>query len=238
MNGRREVLPTREALAQRLADFVVESLGDAQSHRGEASLVLAGGTTPRAAYELLARAPRRNAIDWTRVTIFFGDERCVAPTDPESNFRMAHEALLSHLPLRSSAILRMRGEADPAIAAAEYAALVRERLGPAPRFDLVLLGMGPDGHTASLFPGSDPFAENERLVRAVYSESKQQWRLTLTPAAINAARRVAIALAGSEKAAAFAAVSRSEGGPTQYPIEAIAPKDGQLIWFVERSVLG
>ncbi|MDH2909394.1 MAG: 6-phosphogluconolactonase [Candidatus Eremiobacteraeota bacterium] len=238
MIGVREVLPNPEALAERLADFVVASLGEAQALRADVSLVLAGGTTPRAAYELLARTPRRNAIDWTRVTIFFGDERCVAPTDADSNYRMAREALLAHVPLRAPAILRMRGEADPAVAATEYATLIHDRFGATPHFDLVLLGMGPDGHTASLFPGSDPFADDERLVRAVYSESKQQWRLTLTPAAINSARTVAIALAGSEKAASFAAVSRGEGGPLRYPVEAIAPSDGQLIWFVERSVLG
>ncbi len=238
MTGVREVLPSPEALAERLADFVVESVGEAQGLRGTASLVLAGGTTPRAAYELLARAPRRNAIDWTRVAMLFGDERCVPPTDADSNYRMAHEALLAHVPLRASSILRMRGEADPAIAAAEYAALIRERFGAMPRFDLVLLGMGPDGHTASLFPGSDPFADDEALVRSVYSESKHQWRLTLTPCAINGSRAIAIALAGNEKAAAFAAASRGEGGPLRYPVEAIAPRDGQLIWFVERSVLG
>jgi len=238
MTGTRDVSPNPEALAERIADAVVAIVGDAQARQGEASLVLAGGTTPRAAYELLARAPRRNAIDWTRVNILFGDERCVAPTDADSNYRMAREALLAHVPLRASAILRMRGEADPAVAAAEYAALIRDRFGATPHFDLVLLGMGPDGHTASLFPGSDPFADDDALVRAVYSESKRQWRLTLTPSAINAARTVAIALAGSEKATAFAAVSRGEGGPLHYPIEAIAPSDGQLIWFVDRSVLG
>lgn len=238
MTGKREVLPGPEALAERLADFVVESVGKAQSHRGTASLVLAGGTTPRAAYELLARAPRRNAIDWTRVTIFFGDERCVAPTDADSNYRMAREALLAHVPLRASAILRMRGEADPAVAAVEYAASIRERFGATPHFDLVLLGMGPDGHTASLFPGSDPFADDDALVRSVYSESKRQWRLTLTPSAINGAHAIAVALAGSEKAPTYAAISKGEGDPVRYPITAIAPRDGQLIWFVDRSVLG
>lgn len=238
MTGTREVLPGPDALAERLADFVVESVGNAQAHRGTASLVLAGGTTPRAAYELLARAPRRNAIDWTRVTILFGDERCVAPTDADSNYRMAREALLAHVPLRASAVLRMRGEADPAVAAAEYAASIRERFGTTPHFDLVLLGMGPDGHTASLFPGSDPFADDDALVRSVYSESKRQWRLTLTPSAINGAHAIAVALAGSEKAPAYAAISKGEGDPVRYPITAIAPRDGQLIWFVDRSVLG
>ena len=238
MTGRREILPDPEALAERLADFVVESVGESQRLRGTASLVLAGGGTPRVAYELLARAPRRNAIDWTRVTILFGDERCVAPTDADSNYRMAREALLADVPLRASSILRMRGEADPAIAAAEYAAMIRERFGASPRFDLVLLGMGPDGHTASLFPGNDPFADDEALVRSVYSESKRQWRLTLTPSAINGAYAVAVALAGSEKAPTYAAIARGDGDPVRYPIEAIAPRDGQLIWFVERSVLG
>ena len=237
-NVHREVLSNPEALAERLADFVVVSLSEAQARSGDGALVLAGGTTPRAAYTLLAKAPRRNAIDWTRVTLLFGDERCVAPTDADSNYRMAREALLAHVPLPESSILRMRGEAPPLVAAAEYAARIRERFGPSPRFDLVLLGMGPDGHTASLFPGSDPFLDDDALVRAVYSESKQQWRLTLTPAAINAARSIAIALAGSEKAAAYSAVERGAGGPLVYPVEAIAPIDGQLTWLVERSVLG
>ena len=237
-NVRREVLPTPEALAERLADFVVAGLAEAQSRHGDASLVLAGGTTPRAAYMLLAKAPRRNAIDWTRVTLLFGDERCVPPTDAESNYRMAREALLAHVPLPASAVLRMRGEAPPLVAAAEYAARIRERFGGSPRFDLLLLGMGPDGHTASLFPGSDPFIDDDALVRAVYAESKQQWRLTMTPSAINGARSIAIALAGNEKAAAYSAVARGEGGASLYPIEAIAPTDGQVTWLVERSVVG
>ena len=237
-NVQREVLDTPDALAERLADFVVAGLGEAQARSGTASLVLAGGSTPRAAYMLLAKAPRRNAIDWTRVTLLFGDERCVAPTDADSNYRMAREALLAHVPLPAPAVLRMRGEAPPLVAAAEYAALIRKRFGASPRFDLVLLGMGPDGHTASLFPGSDPFVDDDALVRAVYSESKQQWRLTLTPAAMNAARSIAIALAGSEKAAVYSAVASGEGGPLVYPVEAIAPTDGQLTWLVERSALG
>ncbi len=234
-NVHREILSTPEALAERLADFVVAGLGEAQAKHGEASLVLAGGTTPRAAYTLLAKAPRRNAIDWTRITLLFGDERCVAPTDADSNYRMAREALLAHVPLPASAILRMRGETPPIVAAAEYAARIRERFGSSPRFDIVLLGMGPDGHTASLFPGSDPFVDDDALVRAVYSESKQQWRLTLTPSAINAAHSIVIALAGSEKAATYAAVARGEGNPVLYPVEAIVPTNGQLTWLVERS---
>ena len=236
MNGTVEIVDDADALASALADLVIDRLSTRLQEAPTCSLVLAGGSTPRRAYELLSQGVRREAVDWSKVEILFGDERCVPPTDPDSNYRMARESLFDRLPIASTNILRMRGEADPAKAASEYAQIIVDRFGNQPRFDVVLLGMGPDGHTASLFPGSDPFAQNERLARALYSQSKSQWRLTLTPRALNSGSTIAIALAGSEKAAVFTAIRRDKGDPVTYPITAISPTDGQLIWLIDRSV--
>jgi len=229
------VAADESALAERLADAFIASARTAIEARGAFNVALAGGTTPKAAYELLATAPRRDAVAWDKVTFFFGDERCVSPDDEQSNFRTAKRALFDHLTLRSAQVHRMRGEEAPDRAAAAYALLLKTHLGVEPVFDLIMLGMGPDGHTASLFPGTDPLTENEQLVRAPFVEKFNVSRITITPHVINRARNVIIATAGEAKADALAAVLKGNDTPIDYPIQIVHPVDGSLTWLVDRA---
>jgi 6-phosphogluconolactonase len=227
------VVADERALALALAGLVSDAAQNAIAARGRFNLALAGGSTPKAAYALLAAQPLRDALDWTQVRFFFGDERCVPPADDQSNYKMAREALLGPLGIAEGHVFRMRGEADPPVAAREYAEVLRRELGAQPIFDLVMLGMGPDGHTASLFPGSDPLADDALLVKAPYVEKFQSYRITLTPRAINAAHEVAIATAGPEKTAALAAVLEGPRDPIRFPIQIVRPA-GRLVWLVDR----
>jgi 6-phosphogluconolactonase len=229
------VFETPAELAAAVADAVVEDAGTAIAQRGAFFIALAGGATPKAAYELLAQEPRSAAIDWTRVQVFFGDERCVPPGHPDSNYRMAREAFLSSCGIPDSNVHRMHGESEPPQAARDYAALLVDLMGESPRFDLVLLGMGPDGHTASLFPGEDPQTDAALLVRSVYVPAKQTHRITLTPAVINNARHVLVAVEGVTKAPALYAVLKGPRDPVEHPIQCIKPDGGRLSWFVDRA---
>lgn len=222
-------------LAAALADLVVETGIAAIANRGRFCLALSGGNTPRAAYALLARPQRAQRLSWRHVFVYFGDERCVPPRDERSNYRMARTTWLNAVGIPAANVARMRGEADPAIAASEYADALRGRLGPNPEFDLVLLGLGPDGHTASLFPGSDPQTDTDALVRAVYAPSQAMWRITLTPTVVNAARTVAFAVEGAEKAAILATVLDGPRDPTTHPAQIVAPSPGQLLWLTDRA---
>lgn len=223
------------ALAELVTKFLSAKARDAIAARGRFDLALAGGSTPKAAYALLAAEPYRSAIDWSRVRFFFGDERCVPPADPQSNFKSAHDALFGPLGIAPEQIFRMRGEIDPQLAAAAYAGVLRDLLGPSPAFDLVLLGMGPDGHTASLFPGSDPFEDDAQLVRAPWVEKLGAHRITLTPRAINGARAVAIATAGEAKAEALKNAIQGPHDTVRTPIQAVQPDGGSLSWFVDAA---
>lgn len=196
------------------------------------SLVLSGGSTPRALYELLTET---DEIDWLKVHIFWGDERCVPPDHADSNYRMAREALLDHVPLPHANIHRIRAEQDPEQAAESYEDELRHYLGPDGRFDLVLLGMGDDGHTASLFPETAALDETERLVLANNVPQLETWRITLTAPLINRARNVAFLVAGENKAAPLREVLHGPRQPHRYPAQMIAPENGRLVWFVDQA---
>jgi 6-phosphogluconolactonase len=234
-DGALRVYDEPAALAAALAQLVVERGRDAIAARGTFALALSGGTTPKTAYTLLAQPPFAHALDWNATAIFFGDERCVPPDNDRSNYNMAYEAFLGPLHIPPQNIHRMRGEDDPARAAAAYHDELIATLGAHPRFDLVMLGMGPDGHTASLFPGSDPLTDDAKLVRAVYSQSQSQWRITLTPAVLNAARTAVFAVEGAGKAKTLAAVREGPYDPKTYPSQIITPVDGELIWLVDKA---
>jgi 6-phosphogluconolactonase len=229
------VVPDPDTLADHAADRFVTLCADAIRTHGSAAVALAGGSTPRAMNALLSAPPLRSRVAWERVVFWFGDERCVEPDDPESNYRMNRETLLEPLGIALSHVHRLRGEDDPPAAAADYAAILTRELGPHPRLDLILLGMGPDGHTASLFPGTVAGIERTSLCIAHYVPQLDRWRLTLTPATINAARHVAITAGGQEKAGALAAVLEGPRDVDAYPSQDVHPHDGELQWFVDAA---
>src|SRR5882762_1117570 len=225
-------------LAESAAQLVVDAANEAAEARGRFMLCLAGGETPRATYERLARAPFSARMPWDRTWFFFGDERAVAPDDTESNYRMAQEALLSRVPVAPTRVFRMRGEdGDAEAAAAAYAATLADafgtRRGELPRFDLVLLGLGVDGHTASLFPSSPVLREVFRSVAAVHvAAAKIPQRLTLTFPVLNAAARVVFLVTGPEKAKIVRTVLSEHSG---LPAALVRPTDGELIWLTDRA---
>lgn len=237
-----DVHPDRNALMQAVARRFASSAAHAIGDHGRFAVALAGGSTPKAAYELLAGTAYAETIDWSRVEVFFGDERCVAPEDPASNYRMAREALLDHVALPPANVHRMHGEDDPAQAADSYERDLRRafatlqglpRREPGACFDLVLLGLGHDGHTASLFPGSKAVAERGRWVEAVYAERVSMWRITLTPVIINAAEEILFVVSGGSKSEALYAVIEEAASEDRLPARAIAPGRGRLRWMVD-----
>jgi 6-phosphogluconolactonase len=226
------------ALADAAARVIVDAAHESVAARGRFTLVLAGGATPRATYTRLAAPPLAERMPWDRTWVFFGDERCVPPDHPESNYRMASETLLSKVAIPGDHVFRMRGDAeDPEAAAAEYAqtlaTVFATRRGELPRFDLVLLGMGLDGHTASLFPGSPAAKEVFRPVIAVHAAAAAlPQRLTLTFPLLNAAARVVFLISGAEKAKVVKAMLRDGA---ILPASSVRPEHGTLIWIVDRA---
>jgi len=229
--GELEVVSDAERLAQAAADRVVALASAAIVERGRFTVALAGGSTPEPAYALLGEQPLAQEVDWARVEVYWGDERCVPPDHPDSNYRMARRALLGRVPIPGENIHRIHGELPPREAAAAYRLELQDNLGVDGRFDLVLLGMGPDGHTASLFPGTDALNEGEHSVVAVYVEKLDAWRVTLTLPVINAAHQVVFLVSGEAKADVLARVHAGE----PLPAAMVHPVDGQLTWLVDRD---
>lgn len=238
--GRLEIFPDDGELARGLAELFCNAAETAQTERGAFYVALAGGTTPAAAYTLLGSDEYADRVSWGDVYVYFGDERCVKPDDPLSNYRTAYDALLSHVPINAGNVHRMRGEIDPAEAADAYAKILRDDLGEYLVLDLLMLGLGKDGHTASLFPGTDPLADDDRLVRPTYSKATQTNRLTVTPKIINAARRIAVAAQGSDKAAALAKTREGPYDPTACPAQIVDPSgpDVDFVWLVDTLAAG
>ncbi|HEV2644534.1 MAG TPA: 6-phosphogluconolactonase [Candidatus Elarobacter sp.] len=229
------VLPDAAALAAAAADHVVDVLRAALAQRDIAHVALAGGSTPRAVNALLVAEPRRGEVDWSRVVFWFGDERCVPPDDEQSNYKMNRNTLLDPLGITPAQVHRMRGEDDPSAAAADYDVVLKRELGDDARLDLILLGMGPDGHTASLFPGTTADIDKDKLCIARYVPKLDMWRMTLTPRAINAAHNVAITAGGAEKADALREVLEGPKQTDVYPAQLVHPTHGELRWFVDAA---
>ncbi len=229
-----EVSADRATLMRVAAEHVVEVATRATERRGRCAVALSGGSTPAALYALLATEAFAPRIDWSRLEVFWGDERCVPPDHEQSNYRMARETLLAKVPVPEANVHRIRGEGDPKLAAVSYEELLRRTLGPT-GFDLVLLGMGDNGHTASIFPGLPAVTEPSRWVLAQYVEVVGMWRVTLTPAVINAADHATFLVAGAEKAERLREVLE---GPEQIevlPSQAIRPTRGALRWLVDAA---
>ncbi len=232
------VLDNADALYTRAAEEIAHVAGEAICTHGEFLLCLTGGRTPERTYELLA-SRFQLSVDWKEVQFFWGDERCVPPDDPGSNFGMANRALLSHLSLKPTQVHRVHGEDEPARAADKYAQEIRRvlNLGPdeLPRFDLMLLGLGSNCHIASIFPGSPFVHEEHRITAAVEVEDKYRHRVTLTPAAVNNSARVVFLVSGEEKAHAVKTVLEGEDNPEKVPAHLVNPEDGTVIWMLDRA---
>lgn len=226
--------PDTASLARAAAGQFVTLAAETIAARGRFLVALAGGATPRAAYELLAREELAAGVDWPHVHVFWGDERCVPPDHPASNYGMARAVLLDQVPIPDDNVHRIAGELYPHAAAVAYQRELEETLGEQGRFDLILLGLGADGHTASLFPNTTALWERERWVLPVYVEKLSAWRVTLTLPIINTARHVVFLVSGAGKAEALARVRAGE----PLPAGLVHPLAGRLLWLVDQDAKG
>ena len=233
------VLPDLDAVSEEAARRFVTIVNDAVARSNRCTVALAGGSTPERLYRLLASATYRDAIPWAALFVFFGDERCVPPEDRESNYRMAREAMLDHVPVLPEQVFRMEGERDPQSAAMSYDATLGDVFGLTPgripHFDLILLGMGPDGHTASLFPQTDALQVIERLATANYVPKFDSWRLTLTYPVLDAAMHVLFLVGGAEKADAVQHVIEGPFDPAEYPSQGVRTPEGTVTFLLDAA---
>ena len=234
-----KVLNSPKDLARAAAEHFVARSSEAVAQRELFTVALSGGSTPKILFELLAdpNEPFRDRIPWSRIHFFWSDERHVPPDHPESNYRMANEALLSHVPITQSNVHRVPSEnPDAAAAAAEYERTVVEITGQSlPQLDLILLGLGSDGHTASIFPGSHVLHETERLIAAPWVEKLQTYRITMTLPLLNKGASVVFLVSGSEKTKIVKEIF--EGSET-FPAQAIEPANGELLWMLDEDAAG
>ena len=235
------VEPDAEALARRAAQYFTEMAWEAVAYSGHARIAISGGSTPKAAFELLTdfSHPWRGRMPWDKLDLYWVDERAVPPDAAESNYRMTREALLDRVPLQPSQIHRIEGELDPEAAAAHYESVLRSNFllegAQLPSFDLIALGMGSDGHTASLFPRTEALNETGRLVTANQVPQKDAWRITLTWPVINRARSVFFLIAGRDKAEVLKEVLTGPHDPERLPSQLIWPASGMLTFLLDKA---
>jgi 6-phosphogluconolactonase len=233
------ILTTPQELFEVAAEEVVRAATEAVAQRGRFTIALSGGSTPKNLFNLLA-TNARTVFPWDRTYFFWSDERHVPPTDPESNYRMAEEIMLSKIPVNAGNVFRIAAENPDAAAVAEaYEQTLRKffqlQPGQVPVFDLILLGMGPDGHTASLFPNTAGLQEKTRLVIANWVDKLRTNRLTMTLPVLNSARTVAFLASGTDKAQVLRTVLEEDAPLEQYPAKLVRPSNGRLMWFVDRA---
>ncbi len=217
--------------------------GQAVQARGIFSAVLSGGSTPHQLFRLLSSSPFSARVDWARTHLFWGDERCVPPDHPDSNFLKARDFLLNRVPIPPGNVHRIPAELPPQKAAEDYeetllrffSSLADDEGREQASFDLVLLGVGDDGHTASLFPGSDAIHEKTRWVRALYVDKLAAWRITLTPALLNRARLILFMAAGAGKSDALQRIIYGMHQPERYPAQIIQAETGELLWMLDKA---
>jgi len=235
------VEPDAAALARRAAQYVVEMAGEAAEAQGRARIAISGGSTPKAVFETLADScqPWSSRMPWDKLDLYWVDERCVPPDNAESNYRMAREALLDRVPLHPCQIHRIEGELEPEAAALRYESELRTSFhledAGIPRFDLVALGMGGDGHTASLFPHTEALHEFGRLAAANRVPQKDAWRITLTWPVINHACSVFFVVSGQQKAAVLKEVLTGPLDPERLPSQLIWPSSGILTLILDKA---
>jgi 6-phosphogluconolactonase len=232
------IYPSLNQMITAAADLFIKSASEAIRERGVFTTALSGGSTPLPLYQLLAQSSSDNKLDWNKIQFFWGDERVVPPSHPDSNYYQANQSLLLPRQIPEAHIHRIQGELDPEIAADLYQQeLLNWFSGPLPNFDLILLGMGADGHTASLFPGTRAVlhpAEYD-LVAANHVPQQGNWRITSTAKLINAAKQVLFLIAGESKAETLYKVIKEQPLPDKYPIQLIRPTNGKLVWLVDQE---
>jgi len=235
------VFATPEATARAAARFFLDAAATAAAVRGVARVAISGGSTPKSMFELLANPaePFLKQVPWDRIDLYWVDERCVPPDNIESNYRMTNEALLSKVPLPAERVHRMEGELKPEVAAARYESTIRNTFklegAETPTFDLILLGMGDDGHTASLFPHTEALNEMSHIVVPNHVPQKDAWRITLTWPVINQGREVAFLIEGEEKAQVLHDVFLGPYLPDTYPSQIIRPASGRLTLLLDAA---
>jgi 6-phosphogluconolactonase len=226
------------SLSHFAAGIFADIVSQAVSSSGRFLVALSGGGTPMALYRLLAAAPYRESLPWARMHFFWGDERCVSPDDEESSYHQALQGLLGQVPIPEKNIFRARGELGPQAGAADYARQLQSMAQAGmdwPSFDLVLLGLGADGHTASLFPGSAETKGQATVAVTAHYQDRPANRISLTPDVFNFARNVIFLATGAEKSAALAATLAGARDPVKFPAQRIAPSDGSLLWLVDAA---
>lgn len=222
--------------ARKAAQRIVRMINNAVAEQGICLMALSGGETPKSIYRLLGCSPLRERVPWRSVHFFFTDERSVPPDNPQSNFGMAHRELFSMLGIPEANIHRIAGEADPETAAAEYEKdLQKICKGAMVRFDIVLLGVGEDGHTASLFPGTKVLGETRKWASSVFVPRLESWRVTLTLPVLNHARAVLFLVAGEKKSSILHAIFHEASPPGKVPVELVQPANGTVVWMIDEA---
>lgn len=234
-----QIYNSLEEINTTAADLFVAASQKAINEKGQFSAVLTGGSSPAGIYKLLASEEYKNKVDWSKVFIFWGDERWVPLNDDLSNAKMSYATLLSHVPIPKENIFEMYADG---VTAEEYAVTyensIRKILGSEGKFDLILLGMGDDGHTASLFPGEEVLKEQTKWVDAYYLKPQEMYRITLTAPLINKAEKIVVVAFGEKKAPALNEVLNGEFNPTKYPMQLIKPVSGELLFLVDEKAAG
>ena len=234
-----QIYNTTEEINITAADLFVAAAQKAIAEKGKFTAVLTGGSSPAGIYKLLASDAYKTKIDWSKVFIFWGDERWVPLNDDLSNAKMSYATLLSHVAIPSENIFEMyKDGVTPEDFAVTYEQSIRNVLGDEGKFDLILLGMGDDGHTASLFPGQAILEEQNKWVAAYYLEPQKMFRITLTAALINKAEKIVVVAFGDKKAPALKEVTKGEYNPSLYPMQLIKPVSGELLFLVDKSAAG
>ena len=237
MSTEFKIVPGNAALIRTAVQEFKNAAESAFAEHGRFAVALSGGNTPRSVYSMLAQE-YKTALPWAKIHIFFGDERAVPPDHPDSNYRMANETLLSHVPIPAENIHRIHAELDPESAAEDYEEQLRAyfnlKNGALPRFDLIMLGLGEDGHTASLFPGSSALKEMSRQVASTWVEEKKTFRITLTYPVLNHAAEIEFLISGGGKAQILRDVLHPQGAAT-YPAQGIKPENGRLLWLLDQD---
>ena len=235
VNYKIQISESVEKLSEQFAQLLIDKVNKSKNNF---NIALSGGSTPKNIFEYLA-AHHQNTIGWHKVKFFWGDERCVPPTDSESNYKMAYEALFSRLQIPASNIFRIRGENDPQNEAKEYSEIVKKQLpqtNKIPKFDLIMLGLGEDGHTASIFPNQKSLLESEKIYATCCDILKQdKQRITITGKVINNASTIVFIVTGNNKAQVVDEIINQKDNYKNYPASFIQPHNGELYWLLDKS---